>query len=298
MSDGRFMALRARLGRFAQKTAAERWAAINATLRSLLGGDALERRRLQRLLAGAHALPTVLESDEKVYVAYRPDSDVNFSCYPELAALSVKWVKNNGKNNAGDLPRLYALIMNIRQVFDERVEGDIAELGVYRGNSAAILSHYARVHSRELFLFDTFEGFDRRDLIGDDGVKGIQFKDTSLGYVRDFVGEENVTFFPGRFPQSVPAHLHERRFCLVHIDCDLYEPAKAGFEFFFPRLSPGGLLVIHDYANPYWPGIKRAADDYCAGISERLLVFGDKSGTAMIRKSWPSCSTNMELIST
>jgi O-methyltransferase len=56
-------------------------------------------------------------------------------------------------------------------------------------------------------------------------------------------------------------------------------------EFFYPRLSPGGLLIVHDYANPHWDGIKRAVDEYCRLIPERLVVFGDKSGTVMIRKS-------------
>jgi len=90
---------------------------------------------------------------------------------------------------------------------------------------------------------------------------------------------------PGRFPQSIPPELHASRFCLAHIDCDLYEPAKAALEFFYPRLSPGGLLIVHDYANPYWQGIKSAVDEYCRQIPERPIVLGDKSGTAMIRKA-------------
>jgi O-methyltransferase len=112
-----------------------------------------------------------------------------------------------------------------------------------------------------------------------------EFADTSLDYVRNFVGDQDVMFVQGRFPDSIPAELYAARFCLVHIDCDLYEPAKAGLEFFYPRLSPGGLLIVHDYANPFWGGIKRAVDEYCLTIRERPLVFGDTSGTAMIRKS-------------
>jgi O-methyltransferase len=103
--------------------------------------------------------------------------------------------------------------------------------------------------------------------------------------VRDLVGDKDVRFVQGRFPQSIPPDLYASQFCVAHIDCDLYEPAKAGLEFFYPRLSPGGLLIVHDYANPHWDGIKRAMDEYCREIPERPLVFGDKSGTVMIRKS-------------
>ena len=268
--------------RFARKPLPEKWAAVKATF---LQPNAAEQRRLHALLTGKHAAPSVLQSAEQMYLAYRPDSDFHFERHPEMAMLSKQWVKSNVKNNAGDLPRLYALIFNVKQIMEENVPGDMAELGVYKGNSAAALAHFARQNNRRLFLFDTFAGFDRRDLVGTDRQKDIEFADTSLDQVRTLVGEDAATFVQGRFPESIPSNLFEARFSVVHIDCDLYEPAKAGLEFFYPRLSPGGLLIIHDYGNPYWPGIKSAVDEFCRGIPERPLVFNDKSGTAMIRKA-------------
>jgi macrocin-O-methyltransferase TylF-like protien len=281
------MSIREKLARLARKAPSDQWAAIKATVRSVYGSDtaAVERQQYHVLITGPHAPPRVLQNGNKIYVAYRPDADAIFMHHPEITQLSEKWIKNNVMNNAGDLPRLYALILNIKQVLVEHITGDMAELGVYRGNSAAVLAHYARQHSRRVWLFDTFQGFDERDLVGGDEAKPLVFGDTSIDQVRDIVGEDAVRFVKGRFPQSVPAELYESRFCLAHIDCDLYEPTKAGLEFFYPRLSPGGLLIVHDYANPWWDGIKRAVDEYCTVIPEKLVVFGDKSGTAMIRKS-------------
>src|SRR3974377_2228292 len=169
--------------------------------------------------------------------------------------------------------------MNVKQILDDGIIGDMAELGVYRGNSAALLAHYAREYKRTVFLFDTFEGFDTRDLTGADKSKEIEFSDTSLTAVRDLVGLESVKFVQGRFPKSIPLDLYATKFCLVHIDCDLYQPTKAALEFFYPRLSPGGLIIMHDYNNPYWGGIKLAVDEYCREIPERPIVLGDKSGT-------------------
>lgn len=285
------MTVQERLARFARKRLPNKWAAVKAALRNSIFSRCamvIERRRLQRLLTGTHAPPRVLQTRQKIYMAYRPDSDVIFSCHPEIAKLSEKWVQGNVDRNAGDVPRLYAIILNTKQILDDNIEGDMAELGVYRGNSAAILAQYARKYGRRLFLFDTFEGFDQRDLVGGDKSQKVEFADTSLGYVRDIIGNEDVRFVQGRFPESIPSDLSTSRFCLVHIDCDLYEPAKAGLEFFYPRLSRGGLLIVHDYANPYWAGIKRAVDEYCADITERPVIFGDKSGTAMIRRSMQS----------
>jgi Macrocin-O-methyltransferase (TylF) len=285
------MTVQERLVRFARKPLPNKWASLKAVLQnSILNRShaVIERRRLQKLLIGAHAPPRVLQTRQKIYLAFRPDSDAIFSLHPEIAKLSEKWVRDNVDRNAGDLPRLYAIIFNTKQILEDKIQGDIAELGVYRGNSAAIFGHFARKYRRRLFLFDTFDGFDQRDLVGTDASKNIEFADTSLGYVRELVGDESVRFVQGRFPRSIPPDLSTSRFCLVHIDCDLYEPAKAGLEFFYPRLSPGGLLIVHDYANPYWIGIKRAVDEFCDTVPEKPLVFGDKSGTAMIRKSLTS----------
>ena len=222
---------------------------------------------------------------DQIYAAYRPDSQIFFALHPEIGQLWAKWTANNALNNAGDLPRLYAIVFNIKQILSDGIPGDMAELGVYRGNSAAVLAHFARISAKRLVLFDTFTGFDNRDLVGDDQQPVSQFKKTSFDLVRDFVGEQNVRFVQGRFPESISPDLDKTRFCLVHLDCDLYESAKAGLEFFFPRLSPGGLLIVHDYANPWWEGIKRAVDEYFSARIERPVVFGDKSGTAMLRKS-------------
>jgi hypothetical protein len=286
---------KSKLKRFAQKTPPEKWAAIKATFGLTFGAsaEARERRHLYRLITGAHAPPSVLKAGEKIYIAFRPDSDVNFSRHPEITQLSEKWISGNVETNAGDLPRLYALMLNTKQVLDEEIAGDMAELGVFRGNSAAVLAHYARIHGRTLWLFDTFQGFDRRDLVGGDESRAVEFANTSISEVRELVGDEEVRFVPGRFPESIPADLRTSRLCLAHIDCDLYEPAKSGLEFFYPRLSPGGLIIVHDYANPYWAGIKRAVDEFCSGIPEKLVVCGDKSGTAMIRKSAQARTTSM-----
>ncbi len=230
------------------------------------------------------APPFVQRSRSRVYVASRPDSDFVHHEHPELSDLADSWVHHNPKNSF-DLPRLYALAFNIKQVMAEDVPGDFAELGVFRGNSAAVLAHYARRQGRRVVLFDTFEGFDAKDLVGIDGNKGQGFVETSLGTVQSVVGDPSAIYVRGWFPGSVTPEVEDRRYAIAHLDCDLYEPMIAGLRFFYPRLSPGGLLIIHDYGGVHWDGAKRAVDEFIAGISERLVQIPDKSGTAMIRKA-------------
>ena len=106
-----------------------------------------------------------------------------------------------------------------------------------------------------------------------------------MDLVRKNVSYEAVTYVNGYFPDTVTEDISARRYAVVHLDCDLYEPIKAGLAFFYPRLSPGGLMILHDYSNIYWDGVKRAADEYVSEIRECLILIPDKSGKAMIRKS-------------
>jgi hypothetical protein len=160
------LTLAEKCARWAHKSWPDIWAAIRATLRNVprqyVEVRALMRRRVT--FRGRYAPPRVLQGHEQFYMAYRPDWDVEFLRYPEMERLSHKWILNNVENNAGDLPRFYALILNVRRILEDNVQGDMAELGVYRGNSAAVLAHYARAAGKTLLLFDTFTGFDRRDL--------------------------------------------------------------------------------------------------------------------------------------
>jgi tetratricopeptide (TPR) repeat protein len=222
--------------------------------------------------------------DFGLYVSYRPDSDIAFKRHPEFGPLLHKWIWNNESNNSGDIARLYSLILNIKQVLADGVPGDIAEVGVYRGNSAAVLAHYARANGRRLYLFDTFKGFDARDLKGVDRNSPGDFSETSLKLVQQHVGEQAVVYVEGYFPQSIPLDIADR-FAIAHLDCDLYAPMKAGLAFFYPRLSPGGLLLLHDYSSGYFPGAKQAIDEFVATIPENLVLLPDKSGSALVRKS-------------
>ena len=214
--------------------------------------------------------------------AYYPD---RLLLLPDLTDLYRRWITGNKTNNNGDAMRFMALILNIGQLQQECIPGDLAELGVWKGNSAAILAHFASLSGRRLFLFDTFEGFDRRDLAGVDLSQNRDFSDTSIDLVRETVGHPEVTtYLKGFFPDTITDEVRERQYAMVHIDCDLYLPMKAALAFFYPRMPCGGMLILHDYSSGTWEGATRAIDEFCKERSEHVSLWPDKSGTAMIRK--------------
>jgi hypothetical protein len=168
------------------------------------------------------------------------------------------------------------------------VPGDFVELGVYKGNSASILAAFARRNRRRLFLFDTFEGFDQRDLHGLDSKRRADFTDTSLADVERLVGTDGVVYVQGFFPESASKITLPERIAIAHIDCDLYAPMRAGLECFYPRLSPGGIMLLHDYSSGHWPGVTEAVDEFFKNLPDKPILVADKSGTAIVRKSvWP-----------
>src|SRR6266487_5933443 len=83
-------------------------------------------------------------STNQVYLAYHPDSHCDYASHPELGELLGRFTAYNLSNNGGDIPRLWSLILNIKQILNECMEGDFAELGVWRGNTAAVLAYYAQ----------------------------------------------------------------------------------------------------------------------------------------------------------
>jgi hypothetical protein len=218
-------------------------------------------------------------------LSYRPDADFAFRTLPDAAMLRRYWIEGNAANNLGDWSRLYAIVLNAMQISRERISGEFAELGVYKGNSARVLCHFAEQDQRRVFLFDTFHGFDERDLQGVDHIKRKQFDDNNLEAVKAFVDSPRAVFVAGRFPESITSEAAQAKYALVHIDCDLYEPAKAAFEFFYPRMAAGGLLIVHDYSSRIWDGIRQALDDFVATIPEQIVLWPDKSGTAVVRKN-------------
>lgn len=222
-----------------------------------------------------------------IFWAYHPDSYSEYREHAEFGALFSRFVRKNRLNNAGDTVRLWSFILNIKQVLKEGVEGNFAELGVWRGNTAAVLAHFAHASGRRVYLFDTFEGFDPEDLKGVDSGREREFEGTSVAMVRRTVGSawSACHVVVGYFPRSVQSEHRATKYAVVSLDCDLYEPMKAGLELFYPLMSRGGLLMLHDYSSLHWAGARRAIDEFCAATGELLMLLPDKSGSAFIRRT-------------
>ena len=221
------------------------------------------------------------------YISSYPESYTHFNSHQELRALFRRFIYKNKSNNIHDINRLISFILNIKQVLNDGVEGEFAELGVYKGNTAALLAHYAKEYSKKVFLFDTFSGFNEKDAIAKDSKSTLKlFEDTSISGVIETLGQlaSCCKIIEGYFPNSLTKEC-DVKYSVVSLDCDLYLPMKAGLDYFWPRLSQGGIILIHDYSGECWPGIKLAVDEFCAANQCYPILMPDRGGSAFIRKS-------------
>ncbi len=190
-----------------------------------------------------------------------------------------------GGTNQSDMARFYFFCLAFDQIVKEDLKGDLAELGVYKGNTATLLAGIARARGSTAYLLDTFTGFNKKDIKGvDAAAREEAFSDTSLEAVRALVGEGNVRYIPGYFPETAAQIPGNASFCLVHIDCDLYAPIFSALEYFYPRLVPGGYLIVHDYTSLHWNGAERAVDEFFADKPEPVIPLPDGAGSVVIRK--------------
>ena len=198
--------------------------------------------------------------------------------------------------------KLNALILSVRHVVRHEIPGDIVECGVWRGGSmqaAARTLLEAGDTSRDLYLFDTYEGMTaptEKDRRGHDGAPAAQLLETSskesgvwavatLEDVQDGMSAigypaERIHYVQGMVEQTIPGQGPEQ-ISILRLDTDWYESTKHELDHLYPRLSSGGVLLLDDYG--WWDGAKTAVDEWLEETGERLLLLRMAEGRVAVK---------------
>jgi hypothetical protein len=188
--------------------------------------------------------------------------------------------------------RLIALIDACRYIARYEIPGDVVECGVWRGGSmmAAALTLREVDSVRGLHLFDTFEGMtppsdadvmgwgnratgqemldadpDREDVYwGVAHLDEVQANMRATGYL-----SERMHFVKGPVEETIPEEAPDT-IALLRLDTDWYESTKHELLNLFPRVVPGGVLIVDDYGD--WQGARRAVDEYLDQTGIPLLL--------------------------
>jgi O-methyltransferase len=191
--------------------------------------------------------------------------------------------------------RLVACIDAARYVAQRDIRGAIVECGVWRGGSVLAMIRTLQAcgaTDRDVYLYDTFEGMTEptpadRSTTGESAVESWRKSADAGKRIHDWFFRSDVfnlddtkqriegTGYPrerlhivvGPVEQTIPADAPDE-ISLLRLDTDWYESTRHELVHLYPRLQPGGALLIDDYG--HWDGCRRAVDEYFA--NEPLLL--------------------------
>jgi O-methyltransferase len=123
-----------------------------------------------------------------------------------------------------DMHNLYHHVVRCKSL-----EGEMAEVGVFRGGSAKLISMFKG--NAKLHLFDTFAGMPATDKTIDHHNAG-DFDTTTLEDVQAYLaGYSQIEYHKGYFPDTANSAITSRSFSFVHLDVDIYQSTLDGLNF-------------------------------------------------------------------
>jgi len=186
------------------------------------------------------------------------------------------------------LQKLLPLVDAVRYTAERQIPGAVVECGVWRGGSMQAVAWTlldAGVDDRDLYLYDTFEGMSQpteddvqtsssaqaADLLARGKAMCIaDLDDVRLGMTETGYPLDRIHFHQGKVEDTLPEHAPDQ-IALLRLDTDWYESTKHELEHLYPRLSPGGVLIIDDFGS--WDGARKATLEWLQESGEPLLLI-------------------------
>lgn len=165
--------------------------------------------------------------------------------------------------------RLEIIMELLQRIKTKRILGDTAELGCYRGGTSKKIAEY--LSNRTHWAIDTFTGMPAPDKDKDGDVMWKGMFSASMPKVEKYLERcKNVRIVQSFFPKYLPDEMYKVDYAFVHIDCDLYQGTYEGLNFFWPRMTPGGIIVCDDLYSRKTPGAMKAFKDYFGKDAPRI----------------------------
>lgn len=200
--------------------------------------------------------------------------------------------------------RLTALLDGVEYVVSAGIPGDFVECGVWKGGSAMAMALGLKrlgATDRKLYLFDTFSGMSEPtnedvSVRGEDAAEmwpNMQLGENKNSWClvslesckenlrRTGYPESNLHFVKGKVEDTLPGQAPEQ-IALLRLDTDWFESTYHELVHLYPRLSPGGMLILDDYG--YWDGARKAVDQYFSERGEKVYLHRvDETGRVLIK---------------
>lgn len=224
---------------------------------------------------------------------------------PDLTPESVATIQFVRPFTMTTVERIEAVIAATRYVVANDIPGDFVESGVWMGGSimaAARTLVQLGSTDRNLYLYDTYEGLPppgvKDAIIGSSqsadevfaqknaNAGDRPFLEAPIEIVRTNLQRtgypmDRVHFVKGLVEDTIPETAPEQ-IAFLRLDTDWYSSTKVEMDTLFPRLSPGGALIIDDYG--YLEGPRQAVDEHLATFPKPVFLHRiDSAGRLVIK---------------
>ena len=187
--------------------------------------------------------------------------------------------------------RLYTISQLIQNhVFKNEIPGHFVECGCFRGHSSYVIASLLKEQNfqEKFWIFDSFEGISKKSSVDNEGE--------GAGVPQDFLKAPQehlqkilkpfpfVSIYKGWIPEVFEtAPIASEKFAFLHVDVDLYEPTKECLDYFFSRMSPGGVIFISNYNVSHWPGSMQAVDEFIANNRTAFFLKNQVEGCVIVK---------------
>ncbi len=188
------------------------------------------------------------------------------------------------------MSELRVILRELEFVLERNIQGDIVELGCYKGTTSLFLARLlaARNEDRKLYLYDSFAGLPPKtaqdsSTVGDQFVAG-ELHATKADLVRTFMKNYlpqptiKKAWFSNLNRTDMPADI-----CFAFFDGDFYESIRDSFRVCQDLFSAGATIVIDDYDSEALPGAARATDEWISQHSTIIKSFRTEHSLGILK---------------
>jgi O-methyltransferase len=154
----------------------------------------------------------------------------------------------------------------------QNLEGDIVEFGCHSGHTSKLISY---ISDKTLYVYDSFEGLPNTE----ENLSG-EMKTTldslCANFTQDHIRIPHIR--KGWFSEITSLQV-PNKISFAHLDGDLYISIIDPLKLIYDKMVPGGVILVDDYGDDvYWPGARKAVDDFFADKPETVVELKGLNG--------------------
>lgn len=171
--------------------------------------------------------------------------------------------------------------------YAEKLTGDFVDCGAGFGLFASSILSYINLEgsNKKYYLIDTFDGLSNKY------SSDFEIKRTGNSYtkhsswhdevIQKFSKYNNSIIIKGTIP-DILSSIKIKEISFMSIDLNSTIPEKEALEYFWPKITNGGIIIFDDYGFPGHESQKESHDEFAA--KNNLIIYTSPTGQGILIK--------------